>query len=133
MAINTGGLQTHLGGFTGGQAFTQSTATAEQEVLPHSGVAYMGMGTVASSFNTNRYVLASTTGTATDDELPDGLDIWIVCTGTGHVNLDVLGGTATGGYIMKTAAQGLHLKRLGGVWALVVNRGAATIATATNS
>ena len=131
MAINPSGLQTYLGGFQDGQAFTQSTATAEQEVLPHSGVAYVGVGT-ATGFARNRYFLASTTGTATDDELPDGLELWIGSTATGEAKVDVHGGTATGGYTFAAAGDFVNLKRWGGIWYLALNHG-ATIATATNS
>jgi hypothetical protein len=159
MAINTGGLQVHLGGFTGGQVLTQSTATVEQEILPKSGVVYIGMGT-ATGFGLNRYLLASTTGTATDDEIADGLECWLVATATGEAKIDVGGmasgrleglqvtttstsaapaavfASATGSFNLSGATDGssdfLRFKRLGGQWMLTNSRG-ASLATATNS
>ncbi len=153
MVAIQGGLQVHLGGFTGAQALSQSTATAVQEILPKNGYISVGMGT-ATGFARNRYLLASTTGTATDDEVDDGLECWIVCTGTGEAYIDVGGlasgrleglrssstdssfASATGSFTFLGATDNsvgfLHMKRLAGQWMLVNSRG-ATLATATNS
>ena len=123
MAISiVGGVIKRRGGDkTARESFSQSAATAYQNLDPTVDISVLGVGG-ATGFNVNRYLLAATGVVPRTTK-------YILTTGTGEAKLIVDTTTATGAWVFTALDSFMKTEFIEGKWRVIQTT--ATVATAT--